>query len=1227
MIEKFVKILTERVLVLDGAMGTMIQRLNLTEEDYRGQRFHDVPGRLKGNNDLLSLTCPDAIAGIHRAYIDAGADIISTNSFNANAISMADYGLQSHVREINRAAAAIARAEADRHLAQTGRKVWVAGSAGPTNRAASMSPDVADPALRNITFDRLSEAYSEQIEGLAEGGADLVLLETVFDTLNLKAALDGAAQAFERIGRVMPVMISATVADRGGHTLSGQTLDAFVASVGRRDFVVSLGLNCSFGPADLIPHIRHLGDIAPYFLSCHPNAGLPDALGRYLETPQTFAETLRPLLRNRRLNIVGGCCGTTPDHIRALAAEVSAGEVIPRQRPAFPDRMILSGLEVPDCGANDFVIVGERCNVAGSKKFLRLIGEGNFEEAMKIAASQIDAGAVVIDINMDDALLDASASMTRMLNLISCDPTVGRVPVMIDSSNWEVVENALKCCQGRPIVNSISLKEGEAEFLRKAQRIRSLGAAVVVMAFDEDGQAATFERRRDICSRAYRLLTGRAGFQGCDIIFDPNIMAIATGIPEHDRYALDFIRATRWIKENLPGALVSGGVSNLSFAFRGNNPLREAMHCVFLHHARQAGMDMAIVNPSTLRRYEDIEPHLRQLLDDAILARTPMASERLAEYALTMADTRIKKTSAPTAGANTWRESPLDDRLRHAIINGIGDWMETDLGEALGQGLKAADIIRGPLMKGMEEVGRLFSNGTMFLPQVVKTARTMKQAVEILRPHMKTDAKTGPQTATAGKILFATVKGDVHDIGKNIVSIVLECNNYEVVDLGVMVPAEKIVSEAQRLRPDFIALSGLITPSLGEMVAVAEALQQAGLKIPLMVGGAATSALHTALKIAPAYAAPVIHARDASQNPLIAARLLNPEQRPAYEEELRRNHAALRSSQSEKPHLLSLTDANALHFPLDAGYIPPKPVSETGRPIFRNLTIAEVRPLINWRFFFMAWRLTDKIIATFPYGATDPGVFKKWVESTGARRDKAEELLKLYLDANTLLDGISSTATIAHSAVRFEDAVSEGNDIVGQGWRLPMLRNQRPETDGFCLSLADFLLPKSSGRTDYLGFFCVTVRIDKMIHDAADSYTQLLWQSLADRLAEAAAERLHQLVRTNLWGYSPDERLAEAELLSERYRGIRPAVGYPAMPDQLLMHRMADFLPLSELGVTVTENGALQPVSTVSGLYIANPQARYFTIALNGEQLADYARRCNIRAERLNRALLSIVKS
>lgn len=1225
MIEEFVKILTERVLVLDGAMGTMIQRLNLTEEDYRGRRFREAPGRLKGNNDMLSLTCPDAIAGIHRAYIDAGADIISTNSFNANAISMADYGLEAHVGEMNRAAAAIARGEADRCLALTGRRVWVAGSVGPTNRAASMSPDVADAALRNVTFDRLSEAYREQIEGLAVGGADLVLIETVFDTLNMKAALDGAAQAFEHIGRVMPVMISATIADRGGHTLSGQTLDAFVASVGWRPYVVSLGLNCSFGPEELVPHIEHLGDIAPYFLSCHPNAGLPDALGDYRETPQSFARSLGPLLRRGRLNIAGGCCGTTPEHIRELAAEASSGEARPRLRPSRPDSLILSGLEALDCGAKEFVVVGERCNVAGSRKFLRLVGEGNFDEAIRIAAAQIDAGAMVIDINMDDAMLDAPEAMTRMLNIISCDAAVGRVPVMIDSSDWEVVERALKCCQGRAVVNSISLKEGEAEFLRKARRIRSLGAAVVVMAFDEEGQATTFERRRDICARAYRLLTTQAGFEGHDIIFDPNIMAIATGIADHDRYALDFIRATRWIKENLPGALVSGGVSNLSFAFRGNNPLREAMHCVFLHHARRAGMDMAIVNPSTLCSYDDIEPHLRQLLDDAILAREAMASERLAEYALGPEGTQAKNRPAPVVQANLRDKMPLGDRLRHAIINGTDDWIESDLKEALGQGMSAADIIRGPLMSGMEEVGRLFGEGTMFLPQVVKTARTMKEAVEILRPHMPTASGAG--ATASGRILFATVKGDVHDIGKNIVSIVLECNNYEVVDLGVMVAPEKIVSEARRLRPDIIALSGLITPSLGEMVTVAEALQQAGLRIPLMVGGAATSEVHTALKIAPVYDAPVIHARDASQNPVIAGRLLNQQLRPAYEADLRQRQELLRAAQTGKTELLPWSDASDKGLALNLSYSPPEPASEISTPIFRELTMAEVVPLINWPFLFMAWRMSDRIMATFPYGATTRESFGQWVESAGAPRGKAEELVKLYMDANALLGTIAPSAVIARGVVRFEKANSEENDIAGPGWRLPMLRNQRPDSKGQCLSTADFLLPRSTGRTDYMGFFCVSVNGDLLMEGAGDQYTRLLWQSLADRLAEAASERLHQLVRTRLWGYSPDEHLSPGDLLRERYRGIRPAVGYPALPDQLMMHRMADFLPLEELGVSVTENGAMKPSSTVCGLYFANPQARYFTISLDEPQLADYGRRCNIKAERLNSALLSVVKS
>ncbi|WP_289825211.1 methionine synthase, partial [uncultured Duncaniella sp.] len=863
-------------------MGTMIQRRGLCEKDFRGDRFAFWQVDLKGNNDVLCLTRPDVIEDIHRQYVDAGADIISTNTFNANAISLADYSMQDLAREISREGARIARKVAD----ASGREIMVAGSIGPTNKTASMSPDMNDPGMRAVTYDELYDAYTEQIEGLIEGGVDLLLFETVFDTLNLKAGLDAAVSVMRDTGREVPVMLSVTIAGKDGRTFSGQTLEAFIASVSHAP-IYSIGLNCSFGPRDIKPWVAELARISPYPVSCHPNAGLPDASGGYSETPGSMAQVMAELVDEGLVNIIGGCCGTTPGHIAAYPAIVEGKS--PHIPPAVSRQMRLSGLEmlavVPE---RNFINVGERCNVAGSRKFLRLISEGSYDEAIAIARKQVEDGAQIIDINMDDGLLDARHEMCRFLNLLASEPDIARVPVMIDSSKWDVIESALKCTQGKGIVNSISLKEGEEAFLWRARRIRSLGAAVVVMAFDEAGQADVFDRKIEVCSRAYRLLTEVAGFPAEDIIFDPNILSIATGIEEHDRYGLDFIRAVEWIKNNLPGAKVSGGVSNLSFAFRGNNPLREAMHAVFLYHAVKAGMDMGIVNPAASVSYPDIEPELRSLLEDVILCRRKGASDDLAAYASSHIPSSKGGESAGEKRVEEWRSLPVGERLVYSLVHGIQAHLSGDISEAIAGGMKPVAVIDGPLMEGMNRVGELFGEGKMFLPQVVKTARTMKSAVAILQPEIDRCNSCGGSkvVGSAGKILFATVKGDVHDIGKNIVSIVLACNNYEVIDLGVMVPAETIVQTALRERPDIICLSGLITPSLDEMVTVARELRRAGVSIPLMVGGATTSGLHTALKIDPVYDGPVIHVPDAAQNPLLASRLLNPSTRETYIREL-----------------------------------------------------------------------------------------------------------------------------------------------------------------------------------------------------------------------------------------------------------------------------------------------------------------------------------------------------
>ena len=898
----------QRILILDGAMGTMIQQYNLSEADFRGERFVDIPGQMKGNNDILCLTRPDVVKDIHRKYLQAGADIIETNSFNATRISMADYRVEEYIAEINLAAARLAREVADEFTAVTPEKPrFVAGSVGPTNKTLSLSPDVNNPALRNITYDELLNAYVEQMEALLQGGVDVLLIETIFDTLNAKAAIHAAQLAMEKVGREVPLMLSVTVSDIAGRTLSGQTLDAFLASV-QHAKLFSVGLNCSFGARQMKPFLRQLAERAPYYISVYPNAGLPNSLGQYDQSPEEMAAEVREYIEEGLVNIVGGCCGTTHEYIAQFGALVEGAQ--PHVPVSESPNMWLSGLELLEMRPEiNFLNVGERCNVAGSRKFLRLINEKNYDEALSIARKQVEDGALVIDINMDDGLLDAEKEMTTFLNLLASEPEIAKVPVMIDSSNWRVIEAGLKCVQGKPIVNSISLKEGEEIFTQRASCIRAMGAAVVVMAFDENGQADTYERKIAVCERAYRLLTEKVGFRACDIIFDPNVLAIATGMEEHNNYALDFIRATKWIKQNLPGAHVSGGVSNLSFSFRGNNYIREAMHAVFLYHAIEAGMDMGIVNPSTSVLYSDIPSDLLVLLEDVVLNRRPDATERLIEAATTYKQQTTNSAQADTSSVNAWRNESLNERLQQALIKGVADYLQADLTEALQQYERAVDIIEGPLMAGMNRVGDLFGAGKMFLPQVVKTARTMKQAVAILQPTI--EAQKLSATTSSGKVLLATVKGDVHDIGKNIVSVVMACNGYEIIDLGVMVPPETIVQRAIEEKVDMIGLSGLITPSLEEMVNVAKALQMAGQEIPLLIGGATTSLLHTALKIAPVYQAPVVHMKDASQNAGVAARLMNATQRKELVAELDATYERLRNEHAmQQTEILSFEEAN-----------------------------------------------------------------------------------------------------------------------------------------------------------------------------------------------------------------------------------------------------------------------------------------------------------------------------
>lgn len=1223
----FERLLRERILVLDGGLGTMLQRFKLTEQDYRGERFVDFPGQLKGNNDLLNITRPDVLRDIHTQYMEAGADIVTTNTFNANVISMADYGTQAYVGEINRAGARLVREAAQAYTARTGRTIWVAGSVGPTNKTASMSPDVSDPAYRAVTYADLYAAYKEQIDALVEGGVDIILFETTFDTLNVKAGLEAAEVVLRERQADLPIMLSLTLSAQGGRTFSGQTLAAFLTSVMHTP-IVSVGLNCSFGAADMKPYLAELARLAPCFISAYPNAGLPNTFGDYDETPEKMLEHVRPFVEEGLVNVLGGCCGTTPAHIAKFPDLVRGKR--PHQPAPKPDCLWLSGLELLEVKPeNNFVNVGERCNVAGSRKFLRLIKEGNYEEALTIARKQVEDGAQVLDINMDDGMLDAVKEMTHFLNLIASEPDIARVPVMIDSSKWEVIEQGLMCVQGKSIVNSISLKEGEELFLRHAARIKQLGAATVVMAFDEQGQADTFERKIAICKRAYDLLTQRVGFNPQDIIFDPNILAIATGMEEHNGYGLAFIRAVEWIKQNLPGAKVSGGVSNLSFSFRGNNRVREAMHAVFLYHAIAKGMDMGIVNPSTSVLYEEIEPAFRTLLEDVILYRRPEAAEELITYA--------QQLHTQAAGGQAekhqeaWREGTLNERLEYALIKGIGDYLEADLQEALTQYAHAVEIIDGPLMSGMNKVGNLFGAGKMFLPQVVKTARTMKKAVAILQPAIEAE-KQAAGSAKAGKVLFATVKGDVHDIGKNIVSIVLSCNNYEVIDLGVMVPAEVIVQKAIEEKPDLVCLSGLITPSLEEMAHVAEEMQKAGLTMPLMVGGATTSKLHTAVKIAPHYDFPVIHVLDASQNPLIAAKLLNPATHDAYVEELEREQEALRASMGQKAvELVSLEEARRHPFPIDwSNYEPPRPTHGGFRSM--QIPVETLIPYIHWTFFFSAWKLPGRYAEIAQIHGCD-SCRAMWLAGFPENeRAKAAEAMQLYKDATRLLDRmVNEKVDCCQAIYGFCTAYSEGDTIVFNGKEMPMLRQQEKNKEGIYKCLADFVMPGDlcrSFRMDYLGVFVATAgygmeRWKEQFEAEGDTYNALLLQTLTDRLAEALAEYLHERVRKEFWGYAPNEQLSVSDLFQVKYQGIRPAIGYPSLPDQRLNKMLDRLVDMQRIGVRLTEQGAMYPSATISGLYFSHPAAHYFMVGpIDEEQLRDYAARRGLSVEEARKLLI-----
>ncbi len=1204
--------LAERILVLDGAMGTMIQRHRLTEEQYRGAQYANHPQSLKGNNDLLSLTQPDIIRDIHLSYLRSGADIISTNTFNANRISMADYSMESHVHEMNMAAARLAQEAAELYRSETGRDAWVAGSVGPTNRTASMSPDVNDPGARTVTFSDLAEAYGEQVRGLIDGGVDVILVETVFDGLNAKAALFAISGVLEEKGIDIPVMVSGTITDASGRTLTGQTLEAFLITMSHYP-LLSIGLNCALGAEQLRPFIEELAAKAPFHVSAHPNAGLPNQFAEYDQSPDYMGNIIKSFIQNGWVNIIGGCCGTTPDHIKVISS-LAAGQK-PRTVTERKHVTALAGLEPlvirPD---SNFVNIGERTNVAGSIKFARLIREGNFAAALDVARDQVEGGAQVIDICMDDAMIDGAAAMTRFINILMSEPDIAKLPIMVDSSKWEVLEAGLKCIQGKPVVNSISLKEGEEDFLKKARLVRRYGAAAVVMLFDERGQADNLERRKEVADRSYRLLTEEAGFPPEDIFIDPNILAIATGIEEHNNYAVDYIKATEYIKANLPYARVSGGVSNLSFSFRGNDPVREAMHAVFLYHAIKSGMDMGIVNPGLLKVYTSIEPELLQLTEDVVLNRRKDGTDRLLQFASAMKGTKQEEGTKHLA----WRDGDVVSRIKHALVNGIDTFIEDDVEEARPQYDRALRVIEGPLMDGMNEVGDLFGSGRMFLPQVVKSARVMKKAVAKLTPHIEAEMKGG-EASSAGKVLLATVKGDVHDIGKNIVGVILSCNNYEVIDLGVMVPAEKILDTAVREKVDFIGVSGLITPSLEEMVHIASLMEERGMKIPLLIGGATTSEIHTAVRIAPVYSYNTVYVKDASRAVPVMSGLVATDGTMAASvkekyEKLRKDHEA---SRREK-RLVTLAAARAngmktlrpMPAPLMPGVISSGPVS------LRTLT-----EYIDWTFFFFAWKINGKF----------PDIFNDPV--------KGAEAKKLYDDALAMIERIiGGNLMVAEALSGIFPAERHGDDVrlitgngsmaagstggntgsapgAGETW-LRFLRNQEEKEAGHHnLCLADFVAEKD----DHAGLFVVSVRtVDPLPADiAGDDYQTIMLRILADRFAEAAAEWLHHEIRVKHWGYAADEKLTMTEILKVKYQGIRPAPGYPACPDHTGKREIFELLRATEtIGVSLTESYVMVPVSSVCGYIFASPGSSYFSVGTIGrDQLEDYAARCGISVE------------
>jgi 5-methyltetrahydrofolate--homocysteine methyltransferase len=1203
------EILDKRIMILDGALGTMIQKVKPAESDFRGKRFSDHNCDLKGNNDILSITQPDIITDIHLQYLNAGADIIETNTFNANAISQADYKLSHVSYEINTAAAKLARAAADEFTKKNPSKPrFVAGVLGPTNRTLSISPDVNRPEYRNVTFTEITDAYYTAASGLIDGGADILLIETVFDTLNAKAAIYALFKLFDDRKKTYPVMISGTITDQSGRTLSGQTPAAFYHSVSHIS-PISIGFNCALGAAQMRPFLTELHHEATCNISVHPNAGLPNAFGGYDETAAQMADIIKDFALDGLLNIAGGCCGTTPEHIKALSETLDG--IAPRKSPAKKNRSCFSGLQpliIDDTSL--FVNVGERTNVAGSAKFKKLIVQGSFEEALQVATDQVNGGAQILDINMDDAMIESMTAMTTYLNLIGSEPDISVIPIMIDSSKWDVLEAGLQCVQGKCIVNSISLKEGDAAFIEKAETIRRYGAAMVVMAFDEKGQADTFERKITICERSCRLLIDKVGISPENIILDPNIFAIGTGIDEHKNYALDFFKATSWIKEHLPGVLVSGGVSNVSFSFRGNSTVREAINAAFLYHAIKAGMDMGIVNPTQLAVYDEIPVDLRERVEDVLLNRYTDATERLLEFAETVSE----KAASQTTDKLEWRNEPLEKRISHSLVKGITEFIDEDTKEALNTFDDPIQIIEGPLMDGMNVVGELFGSGKMFLPQVVKSARVMRKAVAILTPFIESRRTAAQQDTLKPRILLATVKGDVHDIGKNIVGVVLQCNNYEVIDLGVMVPCNDILQKAKEFKVDIIGLSGLITPSLEEMSYVASEMERQGFTIPLLIGGATTSKVHTALKIAPKYSGPVIYVRDASLAVQVCRQLLSTSSKQSFVENINRDYEELRCTYSKndtQKSIHTLEKARALKFVNSAEYTPAKP-NKTGIQTFTDYDIDSLVPYIDWTFFFKAWELKGQ----YPYILDDT--------------HEGEQAKKLFSDAQNLIHdliknkslqlkgilGIFPANSDNYDSIKVYDP-EDKNKVLTE---INCLRQQivKPN-DKPNVSLADFILPESSGITDYIGFFAVSAGfgVDTLVEQFEkdnDSYNSIMVKIIADRLAEAFAEKLHEVVRKDLWGYADDESISISDMLHVKYIGIRPAPGYPACPDHSEKKQLFDLLNVEKsIGITLTESYMMQPAASVCGYYFANPESHYFSIGKIGDdQLADFAQRKGI---------------